>query len=59
MIKYNEPIQLKSLATYHKLMNHFSGIICGRIDENGRPFIKCWFMKYAPYVEKAINQLEQ
>lgn len=53
MIKYDIPIEVTE-KQYHALRNGLPGLIAPR-QENGRFFIKVWFMSVAPMIEKFLN----
>ena len=52
-IKYDTPIEVNE-KQYRKLMNECAGIVAGR-EENGKYYIKLWFMKYADYVRRVAG----
>ena len=52
-IKYDIPIEVTEIQ-YRTLMDKFSGVVAGR-KENGKYYIKVWFMKYAKYVKQYLD----
>ena len=52
-IKYDIPIEVTE-KQYRKLMTECAGIVAGR-EENGKYYIKVWFMKYTEYVKRVAG----
>jgi hypothetical protein len=55
-IKYDTPVEVNE-RQYNASMRLLSGIVAGRI-ENGKYYIKIWFMKYVPYLTQILNSLQ-
>lgn len=53
-IKYDVPIEVTS-RKYVEIMRMFSGCVAGRT-ENGKYYIKVWFMKYADMIKKQLEK---
>jgi hypothetical protein len=54
-MNYNEPFQVTP-DQYRALMNKCSGIVAGRVDEQGNHWCKVWRMKYKWMVEKIMQE---
>lgn len=53
-IEYDKQIEITE-KQYRYMIVEFKGIIAHRIDENGRYWIKVWYMKYAPLIKKYLS----
>ncbi len=54
VIKYNTPIEV-SKEQYKFLMNEYSGIVAGRVSEDGKFYIRVWVMKFANDIAKILK----
>lgn len=52
-MKYDSPFEVTS-EQYKNLMNQFAGIVAGK-EEDGKYYIKVWFTKYIPMIEKVLE----
>lgn len=55
-IKYDVPFEVTE-KQYHKVMKEYGTLVAGRKDENGKYFIKVWFMKYAEKIKSTLSKI--
>lgn len=55
MIQYDKPIEVTK-KQYDKLLVKCAGIVAHRIDNEGKYWIKVWFMQYKDMVQKILNE---
>lgn len=49
-IKFNTPIEV-SAKQYGRIMTELKGVCAGRVDENGKHWIKVWLMSWSKNVQ--------
>jgi hypothetical protein len=55
-IQYNIPIEVTE-GQYRKIMRTLAGVVAGRKDEDGKYWVKLWFMKYRNHLEIMLKNV--